>query len=383
MIRPLYRPDADSTPIRGTHGNAGLWYDKFCDQWRPQARGEAASSFLTMQAENSDQEKDNAKLAWIGTLIQDPVGVPKELEEATSRLIRLSQGQGGFALVFRSDSRFVTGLGRSHPVENGFAWHPTLATPYLPGSSIKGMVRAWAKQLADPAPDQAVLTRLLGEPGQSGGVCFLDAVPMAAVKLEADVLTPHTAAWSASSPPGDWRSPVPVPFLVAKEGLALLFTVVPCRPWADGDLELLQTWLIDALTWAGAGAKTAVGYGRFRLDQQKTNELVDGERQRQQQIQEALRKAERLANLDPLDRELEELAAAQPAMAPYRTWIKAVESGHWHDQPAVTRTVLDRIVTAMQQAGHWKEFSNKKNPNKDNEFKYTLRVKDLIAAARG
>ena len=88
----------------------------------------------------------------------------------------------------------MTGLGRSHPVENGFAWHPTLGMPYLPGSSVKGMVRAWAEQETDPRPASEELDRLLGKQNSAGSVCFLDALPIKPVKLEADVMTPTTPA---------------------------------------------------------------------------------------------------------------------------------------------------------------------------------------------
>ena len=77
----------------------------------------------------------------------------------------------------------------SHPVENGFAWHPTLGMPYLPGSSIKGLVRAWAREHAEDSPAPDTMTRLLGGPGRAGSVCFLDAVPTAPAQLEADVIS--------------------------------------------------------------------------------------------------------------------------------------------------------------------------------------------------
>jgi CRISPR-associated protein Cmr6 len=375
MVRPLYQPSDAVTPSRDSRGHAGLWYDKFCDQWRLPT--------WTLQEGKSEDKGSNPKLDWINNLTGQPLGVANELEEITKRLIRLSVQQGGLSLVFRTESRYVTGLGRSHPVENGFAWHPTLGTPYLPGSSIKGMVRAWATQ-TEPSPDQATLTRVFGAPGQSGGLCFLDAVPIAPAKVEADVLTPHYAAWSPDKPPGDWRSPVPVPFLVTAEGLGLLFTVVPCGPLCEGDLEQVEAWLIEALAWAGAGAKTAVGYGRMRLDRQKSDELITEERQCQEQKQQSRRQAERLASLDPLDRELEELAANEaptsPPPPPYRAWFKAVENGHWSDDPKSARLVLDRIEAAMRLAGDWKEISGKKNQNKpDKKYALTQKVKQLKA----
>ncbi|PSB39446.1 type III-B CRISPR module RAMP protein Cmr6 [Aphanothece minutissima] len=375
MALPLYRPAADAKPSRAADGNAGLWYDKFCDKWKVPG--------WTLQADRNDERDANPKLDWIATLTSHTHGRAAQLEESTTRLIRLSLRQGGLSLVFRTESRFVTGLGRSHPVENGFAWHPTLGTPYLPGSSIKGMVRAWAKQHADPKPDQDTLDRLFGAPAQAGQVCFLDAVPIAPVRVEADVLTPHYAGWSPADPPGDWKSPTPVPFLITAAGMRLLFTVVPCGALAEGDLENVETWLIESLTWAGAGAKTAVGYGRMVLEPEKSDELRQEEQRRSAAKLKAQHEQERLASMDPLDRELEEIAQAAPQTAPYRVWIKAVEDGRWQDQPAVERAVLQRIEATMRATpGGWKDISMKKNPDKDTEFKDTNRVKKLLAQNR-
>jgi len=50
---------------------------------------------------------------------------------------------GGEFAVFATDWHFVTGMGSSHPAENGFSWHPVLGTPYLPGAGVKGLLRAW------------------------------------------------------------------------------------------------------------------------------------------------------------------------------------------------------------------------------------------------
>ena len=39
----------------------------------------------------------------------------------------------------------------------------------------------------------------------------METVPIEAVRLEADVMTPHYAGWSADEPPGDWMPPAPIP----------------------------------------------------------------------------------------------------------------------------------------------------------------------------
>ena len=275
MNRPLYAAAADEPAHREPAGHAGLWFDKFCNTWRRDGGA------WTMKEDKERRERGadgNPKLEWLRTLVDGPVGAQEQIDEYALRIVRLVERRGGLAVVFKTDARFVTGLGRSHPVENGFAWHPTLGTPCLPGSSVKGMVRAWVDADPDPRPGaEETRDRLLGTPGRAGRLCFLDAVPTVPVRLDADVMTPHFAGWSAGDPPGDWRTPTPIPFLVTAAETRFLFGVLPVQPLGDGDLSTVEIWLRDALAWAGAGAKTAVGYGRFGRDDEKRRPVGSGE----------------------------------------------------------------------------------------------------------
>ena len=160
MTLPLYNSVAKRPPSRDTSGHAGLWFDKFCNQWVVQ------DTLWSMSSRGSD--KGGPKLKWINTLAGKSVGAHGQIEECAFRIVRLVESRDGICAVFTTESRFVTGLGRSHPVENGFAWHSTLGTPYLPGSSVKGMVRAWAEQETHPRPDSEDLDRLLGERNSAG-----------------------------------------------------------------------------------------------------------------------------------------------------------------------------------------------------------------------
>ncbi len=282
MSRPFYKADALES-LEPSKGHAGLWFDKFCDQWHVNGHT------WTMKTPHDFGDK-SPKLEWLRTLAGADIGTGDQIEKFVSRLVCMIHRRGGRFFVFTTESRFVTGLGRSHPVENGFAWHPTLGTPYLPGSSVKGLVRAWAKTHADPTPDWETLAHLLGKAGKDGkvgSVCFLDAVPVAPVQLEADVMTPHYAGWSAADPPGDWKSPTPIPFLTTAIKTAFLFGFIPCRPVAPADLDTVSTWLGDALKWVGGGAKTAVGYGRFRHDDEQTKRWSQQMQNEDQQRREA------------------------------------------------------------------------------------------------
>ncbi len=258
MALPLYN-DAQQARRTGS-GHTGLWFDKFCNRW---------SSSWEM---SSVDKKSPPKLDWIQEIANRRTGSSDLLQESAGRLARLVQRYNGKCGVFTTESRFVTGLGRSHPVENGFAWHPTLGTPYLPGSSIKGLVHAWARTEAASDPQ---IPHLFGQSDHVGHVCFLDAVPIQPVKLETDIMTPHYGGWSPDDPPGDWRSPTPIPFLVTASGTPFLFGVVPRRGVQPDSLEAVWGWLGCALEWAGAGAKTATGYGRFSVDDKRTQQLFN------------------------------------------------------------------------------------------------------------
>ena len=347
MTRPLYGAAVQEPASREPGGHAGLWFDKFCNQWQ------VGDDSWTM---SSQDKASNPKLDWIRTVADCPIGIREQLDESTLRLTRLIHRRGGRVAVFTAEARFVTGLGRSHPVENGFAWHPTLGTPYLPGSSVKGLVRSWAEMDAEPRPDARTRERLLGAPGKAGGMCFLDAVPVAPVRLEADVMTPHYAGWSKSDPPGDWRSPKPVPFLTTAADTSFLFGIIPCREVANGDLDTVSDWLRCALAWAGAGAKTAVGYGRFRHDDERTTRWMqrlsdeDRERSEERARQEAMKSPEgrwRLKLQSQTEAQILDLVRIHLEKEPL-------------EDPAERRAFAD-AVSSTDMVQHWRR-GNKKDP---------------------
>lgn len=313
MKRPLYQshvvPDQ-----RPQTAHTGLWFDKFCNKWR-----EFKDNGRVCPWSLKSKQGENPKLTWIKTVTDQSVGCQPLLAEHTTRLADLARKLGGQTHVFKTTSRFATGLGREHPIENGFVWHPVLGVPYLPGSSVKGLVRAWATTWAEPRPDVAACQRILGTQSTVGTVLFLDALPVAPVHLKADVMTPHYGDYyQGKSPPADWLSPNPIPFLTVAPGQLFQFALAPATPDARADCETAIQWLTDALVWLGAGAKTAVGYGRFVHDTAAETKLAT-ERQAEHEKAEAARReaAEKaafeasLANLSPLARELRRVARDQ------------------------------------------------------------------------
>ena len=249
---PIYRTTT-KPEFSYENSNAGLWYDKFCDTW-----------------ESIESKKigfgDNGKRTWLEKITNHRIGNEWLLKEMLSRQKELTNAKGGKVLVFQTQGPFVSGLGRSHPIENGFAFHHTLGVPYLPGSSVKGLVRAWVEHwLNDKKED---IKRIFGDNEDGvGSVIFLDAIPIEPVELKMDIMTPHYSKYyQGKDVPGDWDSPNPIPFMVVNKETKFQFGVLPRRTNNEQDKQDCEKaigWLTEALANIGAGAKTAVGYGRF------------------------------------------------------------------------------------------------------------------------
>jgi CRISPR-associated protein Cmr6 len=308
--------------------NAGLWYDKFCNVWRRQGNN------WTL---NENKNK------WITGLSAQKVGSKNLLEQFLNRLANVVLALNGQVRCFVTDWRFVTGLGCKHPVENGFTWHHLLGVPYLPGSSVKGVVRSWAESWSKTEP--AVVKRIFGPQGTAevknvGNVIFFDALPPEPVTVQADIMTPHYEPYYLSQegpqPPGDWFDPVLIPFLTVAPGQPFLFALAPRRANCAEDKKdciLALNWLGEALSTVGAGAKTASGYGRF-------NRRVDLE----QKLEERRLKTARVRQV------LEDEARIKSTPAPVpesRVRIEMEQDGYSSDPDRFMETLTTKWLDKM------------------------------------
>ncbi|ASA55741.1 type III-B CRISPR module RAMP protein Cmr6 [Vibrio gazogenes] len=193
--------------------------------------------------------------------------------------------------------RFVNGLSMPHLMGVNLFWHPTLGIPYLPGSALKGILKSFLMNtypLNDAEKHDAdfidFIRRVFGSDecpetsdtdhqtkNQAGDYIFFDALPTQKMTFVTDVMTPHFGNWyqdgatktgQLNTTPNDWHDPVPIPFL-ALEDFELQLAVLP-RPGSTekaptGELAFITDMLCSALSYQGAGAKSAVGYGYFEV----------------------------------------------------------------------------------------------------------------------
>ncbi len=208
-----------------------------------------------------------------------------------------------FTLPAVSTSPFMTGTGMEHPLENGFAFLQPYGMPYLPGSSIKGVLRRTAELLAagefngeKHGWDTPAIEALFGpEPKQDedtsrGALLFWDVIiEPKDYKLGMDILTPHFGDYYfGKSTPHESGQPIPNPFLVVPPGAKFQFHI-QCNVALIKDeqirsnwCKLVQTALEHAFDWLGFGAKTAVGYGAMQEDQEKKAEREALEQKQQE-----------------------------------------------------------------------------------------------------
>lgn len=279
MTYPFYQPSASHAEAllhRNQHlktPNVGLFFGRFYDGFQPDwgIERDSKKSFIERTARLASQREHE-----------------EYAQKLADRQQRLCESLGGVCMTLQTTGPFVTGSGISHPVENGFTFHPTLGLPYLPASGVKGLLRGWVEtwmEHTDQTAKDALIADWFGystkEASAAGNLVFFDALPAGLTSMACDIMTPHMGGWYekgdsinatnfAQVAPGDWHSPVPVPFLVVQSGVKFLWGIAPRLSGdAANDAQRREqarqalAQLKLALEWVGAGAKTAVGYGRM------------------------------------------------------------------------------------------------------------------------
>lgn len=412
---PIYRQATDSRPWRNAQtAHAGLLFDKFANawDWKRDKRSKEPLSPRTPVFDGGDQIKEDRDKqdhgkegAWIRSWSGHRAGDSALLEEACLRQYELVESLGGVVRRFTNASRFITGLGRTHPLENGFAFHPTLGVPYLAGSGIKGVLRTWLRETHGTWDPQAKegegdwkesdgTKAIFGSQDRIGRAVFLDLLPTRPPQLVTEVMTPHYSPYyQHQETPGDWHSPVPIPFLAVEAGQEWQVAILPAKTALDEDgpdLERLAGELAEALDWLGAGAKTAVGYGRFvsdkdaeqRLRQEHERRRVEEEQARQRADEERAFEASLADDSPPLQR-LKRLRREQGwALNPGdQNMIRALnELADEHPQPpadciAWARELLESIP---KYAGVWSDPDAMRGKRKDQPKYKAPSVRALV-----
>lgn len=218
-------------------------------------------------------------------------------------------------IPLHTDWRMALGLGNESVFETSMTLHHVYGIPYIPASSIKGVVRSWIitnkfgdkeeDAIKDQAfcdifgcPEEHVNTRTKSfykeknpkkDGSRVGKLIFFDTFPVSEPIIKLDIMNPHYGPYySKPKPPGDYYNPIPIPFLTVENGHFNFYIGINAKENKEVSgseyeklmppeenlkagnlsmqanakvLDLTEMWLKIALTEHGIGAKTAVGYG--------------------------------------------------------------------------------------------------------------------------
>lgn len=241
--------------------------------------------------------------------------LPAELRKAL--LERLARGARTFKAT--TASRLLVGCGMSSVFEIGIDVHPLYGIPVIVGSALKGVARSAIDALVEESdtvgsmwrglstqeaampgevsqieeqPATACLDAIFGsaagaradggledDAGRCGSVAFRDALSTDAGSwYELEVITPHYGAYYGGTAqfPSDHvtslNRPIPVLFPVVRQDVGFQFALAAgaaanlLTPAVRIAHVLIAERLIQfALTMRGVGAKTAAGFGYFKL----------------------------------------------------------------------------------------------------------------------
>jgi CRISPR-associated protein Cmr6 len=189
-----------------------------------------------------------------------------------------------FTIKAKTTSPFITGLGSGHPTETGMILDRNIGVPYIPASSIKGVLKlAYAINIANgrkEVPDSE-LERYFGtadakqEKQFRGQLVILDAYPTKDVQLKVDIMNSHYKNYYSGEykQPVETETPNPKSFLTVKEGTEFCFNCafMPLELNDKCNEDEINAMFTTAFERVGFGGKTAIGYGRFVKVDDKSN----------------------------------------------------------------------------------------------------------------
>jgi len=246
-------------------GNLGLLFSKYFYCW--------SADWRVKEEQNKEFREDIVKISlrkkddFIAALNVRQTKVAECLQSSNWRIESFNAA---------TDSRLIIGLGSESVIETGLTLHPLYGFPYLPASGLKGLARAYA-EIVDNASGDKLLAIFGSESkgatnaanNQQGKVFFMDGLPIKFPELDLDIMNPHYGDYyQGNTPPADYLKPNPVTFLAVAPEQRFSFSIY------SREAELLnkaKAWLIGGLTELGAGGKTNVGYGYFRMPETPIN----------------------------------------------------------------------------------------------------------------
>lgn len=316
-------------------------------------------------------------------------------------------------------AKILVGIGGANVLETNLTIHQIYGAPYIPASSMKGLVRHWAIQAffngIDPTIENCpllneqqlhikeVFIALFGDQDQRGNAQFYDVFPTEKYMIVPDVVAIHfDNYYKENGEPSDEGNVLPFSNVQAIEadsfdirlsvrknlnGLKILFN-------SEELLEILKTWTRKMLLEHGIGAKTSNGYGQFF----KVNDLTEGLKKEaaayhakkvtafENKKRHKLRiEQEKLAALEE-----EKIQKRREKMEPYECIIDEIHSfthSVQDQEKSKNKEFFDEVIkhaseghkeVAVALQDYWKETGNMKVNKKSKQMDKIKKLKKIL-----
>ena len=282
------------------------------------------------------------------------------------------------------DWRLIVGLGSEHVQETNMTLHHIYGIPYIPGSAVKGVLNHWWFQKLQEKKDfindkgnvnktEAMkdseyrdYIKTFGSQEQRGEVQFLDAYPEE-VHFATDIMNPHYPDYySSNKPPTDHQNPRLINFLTVEKTIFRFVFLAQDQTL----LDKLKNRFQEALELKGVGAKTAVGYGYFRNFKDKTDPIMSKVKREKEEV-EKQREEERIANLSPIERLVEELNCLT------NTPMDVNKAVQIYNEQLPSLEKVDEQIIAQALKAYWQRI-NRWDGGSDKQRQKVMKVKSIL-----
>lgn len=221
--------------------------------------------------------------------------------------------------------------------EGSLALHHTYGVPMIPGSTVKGQVRAYLRAIG---LDKTLLEDLLGNETEretdqvSGLLHFFDALwdpSSGSEPLARDLVNPHHSEYYTATKNREFPSPsdepVPAFFMTVRPGQKFRVIFSTSQAASEELLFIAKQWLLPAFESQSFGTKGTSGYGRFSVGDVKKDL-----NKKQEELAEAKKKAERMATFRTeagyrCSEDLETGGSLNNRLQSANEWVKNLEQG--------------------------------------------------------
>lgn len=200
------------------------------------------------------------------------------------RYIFEKSGMKYIQFTISQQSRWAIGIGEESAYGNLLipVVHPLYGIPYIPASTLKGLVRrGWIDRVCNVDKEAEEVHRLFGlsnydnsdegTVGSAGQLIFFDSYPVPGEtgigRIVKDVITSHYPEYYGNFgkvPPGDDQNPVPIEFY-SIENFKFNIYIGSRKDLGDDETNKLKEVMEYIFKEIGVGAKKAYGYGRGKV----------------------------------------------------------------------------------------------------------------------